>query len=65
MERLGQWSGRDYEKPLDPSPETDPRKPTTNLDHWQAVSVASAADEVRELRTLLDPDGWTPDDAFE
>ena len=65
MERLNRWSGKDYEGPLDPSPETDPRNPSTNLDDWLPASARSATKEVEELMDELDPDGWTPDDAFE
>lgn len=64
MERLNQWSGRDYEGSLDPSPETNPRKPSTNLDDWLPASVRSATEEVEELMDELDPDGWTVEDAF-
>ena len=65
MGRLASRGDAVYEKPLDPSPETDPRKPATNLDDWRTDSEASAAEEMTELRLELDPDGWTPDDAFE
>jgi len=65
MERLNRWSGKDYEGPLDPSPQTDPRNPSTNLDDWLPASVRSATKEVEELMDELDRDGWTPDDAFE
>lgn len=55
---------RDYEGPLDPSPETNPRKPATDLDDWLPDSVRSATREVEELMDDLDPDGWTVEDAF-
>lgn len=52
MERLNQWSGQDYEGPLDPDPTTDPGNPTVTEENIP-TTADDPTDTVDELEVKI------------